>query len=65
MKQKGFNMNCLIMLYDMIDGGWFYSDCSNMNINRLGYNMSHKWAWNNIDLQRENNDGECCYIQYV
>ena len=47
----------------MIDGEWFYSDCSrNTNI---VYNMANLWSWNNSDLQKENNDSECCYIQYA
>lgn len=53
-----------IEIYDMIDGGWFMTDISKTNKRRLAYNLANLWAWNNIDKQRENNDGECIYIDF-
>ena len=62
-------MKYKIMLCNLINGEFEFNDftcfINKHGLLRLEYNMANKWAWNNLELQRTNNDGECCYIEWM
>ena len=57
-------MKYKLWLLDFITGRFEYANIGYFKLQHLEFNMKHRWAWNDIEKQRENNDGQCCYIQY-
>ena len=62
-------MNYKIWLLNFISGDFEFCDESSFvkknGFSSLAFNMAYKWAWNDLELQRTNNDGECCYVEYT